>query len=107
MHEIEDEDFHREYKMEQLIQSIRRQEHHEVYFARHLKTGNQVCVKKIHSKILKKRSKLMQSLQTSEVKMLAEVEHPKIVKVLETLSRIHKNAKYPFVMKLEMAPKLF
>ena len=78
-----DTSFQKEYAMMHLVQSIQNQEHHEVYIAQNQKTGEKVCVKKIHKQRLQRKSLLQQSLQKSEVTMVQRVEHPKIIKVYE------------------------
>ena len=58
----EDTIFQREYMMMHLVQSIQKQEHHEVYIAQHHKTGEKVCVKKIYKQKLQRKSLLQRSL---------------------------------------------
>ena len=64
---INDAQFSTEYELTRLIQACKGVEHHEVYEARVRKTGIQVCVKRFSLAKLQKRTKLIQSLQRSEI----------------------------------------
>ena len=59
---ITEERFAQKYELINLMQASKGQEHHEIYDARHRRTGARVCIKKINLTKLSRRSPLIKSL---------------------------------------------